>query len=46
MAVAKLKILPFLADIFRINDEKSPAPAKKIPKKFCSHVLNSLLAVD
>jgi hypothetical protein len=29
---AKIKILSFLADIFRIKDEKPPVPAKKFKK--------------
>jgi hypothetical protein len=38
-----MKIIPFLIGIFGIKDEKSPVLAKKITKKFRSHVLNSLL---
>jgi hypothetical protein len=44
--VAKMKIIPFLTGIFRIKDKKSPVRAKKIQKKFRSHVLGSLLVVD
>jgi hypothetical protein len=33
VAVAKIKILPFSADIFGIKDKKLPASPKKIQKK-------------
>jgi len=36
-------IFLFLTGIFGIKDEKSPVLAKKIQKKFCGYVLNSLL---